>query len=203
MARRVRVLVLGGDELKEKLRGLADKQAKQVIRGACREAMKLTQATAKALAPSKTGALRRSIRVRTLSARSKRIGARVTTSHKDNLFSGKTFYGAFQEWGWKTGSRKNTSAAAIRRIASQLRRESRKARGDGFGLAKRGTAFRARQEAFFQAEGARRATKIRIKERRQITGKYFMRDAARKTKTQAVASFRNAVSRHILKVLAK
>lgn len=35
---------------------------------------------------------------------------RVTTSATDNLYSGKTFYGAFQEFGWKTGSRKSTGA---------------------------------------------------------------------------------------------
>lgn len=110
MARKVRFIVLGDSILKEKLKGLTDSEAKNVIQRACRDAMKVVQKAAKAAAPKKTGALRRSIRVRAIKRSRVRIGARVTTSASDNMYTGKTFYGAFQEYGWTWKPRKKTAS---------------------------------------------------------------------------------------------
>jgi HK97 gp10 family phage protein len=101
---------LSGDRvLAAKLHRLTDAEAKKAILGACRESIKVIQAEARTLAPSKTGAMRRSIKVRSIARSRKRVGVRVTTSASDNMYGGKTFYGAFQEFGWKTGSRKGTA----------------------------------------------------------------------------------------------
>jgi HK97 gp10 family phage protein len=80
-------------------------QAKSAIRKASREALKPVVAEAKANAPVRSGALRRSIRLRSITRSRSRIGARVTTSAKDNAFKGRTYYGGFLEYGWKAGKR--------------------------------------------------------------------------------------------------
>jgi HK97 gp10 family phage protein len=57
---------------------------------------------AKDLAPQDEGNLEESIRIRPLKRSRKtphRVGVRVMTSESDSLFQGKTFYGAFQEFG--------------------------------------------------------------------------------------------------------
>jgi HK97 gp10 family phage protein len=111
MPKKVTILLIGESELRKKLEGLTDKESKAVIRGAAREALKPVQRMAQDLAPRKTGRLRRSIRIRSITRSRKRIGARVTMSNKDTQFTGRTFYGAFQEFGWRPGKRLARSAA--------------------------------------------------------------------------------------------
>jgi HK97 gp10 family phage protein len=112
MPRKVTMLLIGESELRKKLEGLTDKESKAVIRGAAREALKPIQRMAQDLAPRKTGRLRRSIRIRSLTRSRKRIGARITISNKDTQFTGRTFYGAFQEFGWRPGKRLARSSSA-------------------------------------------------------------------------------------------
>lgn len=109
-----RINLEGDRVLQAKLRGLTDSQAKKAIVGACREAIKVIQSEARTLAPKRTGALRRSIKVRSIARSRKRIGVRVTTSKTDNMYAGKTFYAAFQEFGWKTGSRRGNKTEKAR-----------------------------------------------------------------------------------------
>ena len=109
MPKKVTILLIGESELRKKLEGLTDKESKTVIRGAAREALKPVQRMAQDLAPRKTGRLRRSIRIRSITRSRKRIGARVTISNKDTQFTGRTFYGAFQEFGWRPGKRLTTT----------------------------------------------------------------------------------------------
>lgn len=112
MPKKITILLIGESELRKKLEGLTDKESKAVIRGASREALKPIQRMAQDLAPRKTGRLRRSIRIRSLTRSRKRIGARITISNKDTQFTGRTFYGAFQEFGWRPGKRLARSSAA-------------------------------------------------------------------------------------------
>jgi HK97 gp10 family phage protein len=105
MARKIKIFLVGSGVIAEHLRGLSSNETKIVIQNACKEALKPAQQTARAMAPRRTGRLRQSIRIRVLKRSRKRVGARITTNQSDNQFTGKTFYGAFQEFGWKTGKR--------------------------------------------------------------------------------------------------
>lgn len=183
------MVLTGSEELNRKLGELSSKQAKEAIRKAARPALQPTLAAARANAPKRSGRLQRSIKIRAIKRSRSRIGARVTTAKSDNQFSGKTFYAAFQEWGWKTGSRRGELNAVARRIANQLRRESRSAKG----LKRRGSDFRARQENYFASEGARRASKQKISIRRQIPAKELLRRAARSTKSQALKLYSDSI----------
>lgn len=203
MPKKVRLLLIGDAELRAKLSALTDAEARKAVLGATREAAKVIQAEAKRTAPKRTGALRRSIKVRAIKRSRKRIGMRVTTSKLDSVYQGKTFYGAFQEYGWKTGARRNTQDALARRIAAKLRSESRAARKDGKGLAARGTDMRATQEKYFIGEGRRQAATAKFPERRQIEGKHFMQLAADRKKDEALTVFKTRIDDHIKKVMAK
>lgn len=120
--RKVVVPVTGFWLLNRKLRRLAGKDGKKIIRRAAREAVKPVQAAAKQNAPDDTGALRKSIRVRSLKGSRHRVGARVTTSAYDNVFKGRTFYAAFIEFGWFPGkrSRKGNSKKRGRPVMGEL-----------------------------------------------------------------------------------
>ncbi|XZE36547.1 HK97-gp10 family putative phage morphogenesis protein [Pirellulaceae bacterium SH501] len=193
MPRKITMVLTGSEELNRKLEELTSKQAKEAIRKAARPALQPTLAAARANAPKRSGRLQRSIKIRAIKRSRSRVGARVTTAKSDNQFSGRTFYAAFQEWGWKTGSRRGELNAVSRRIANQLRRESRAAKG----LKKRGSDFRARQENYFASEGARRAARQKIAIRRQIPAKEFLRRAARSTKSQALKLYSDSIRSYI------
>jgi HK97 gp10 family phage protein len=199
MARKVTMVLTGDLELNKKLAALTDKQAKEAIRKAARPALQGTLATARSLAPKRTGALGQSIRIRAITRSRTRVGARVTTNSSSSLFRGRTFYGAFQEYGWKTGSRKNQLEQATRRNAKAIRAESRAAGG----LSKVGTEFRARQERYFRNEGARRALSGKIPVRKQIAGREFMKQAAQKTRTSALTQYRESIRNYIRSIATK
>ena len=99
-----KTLVLTGDKkLNRKLKRLAGPDARKVIRQASRVAIKPVRSAAKSQAPHDSGALRRAIRIRAIKRSRSKVGTRITIGEKD--FTGSTFYGGFQEWGWKTGKR--------------------------------------------------------------------------------------------------
>lgn len=196
MAKKVTVILTGSDAINRKLAMLTTQQAKEAIRKAARPALQPTLALARSLAPKNKGRLARSIKIRSIRRSRKGVGMRVTTSKWDNQFTGKTFYGAFQEWGWKTGARKNALDRTSRRIARQLRSESRKAGG----LARRGTDFRYRQEAYFTREGGRRALLTRQTARRKIDGRRYLKNAAIRTRSQVLKLYRDGIVEYIRKV---
>jgi HK97 gp10 family phage protein len=113
MSRKLTVVLTGDKELNAKLAALTGKQAKEAIRKAARPALQVTLQAARSLAPIRSGSLRRSLKIRTIRRSRTRVGMRLTTSKSDNQYSGKTFYAAFQEWGWKTGSRKSKNRRQI------------------------------------------------------------------------------------------
>ena len=91
--------VLTGDkQLNRVLRRLSGKDAKAAIRKGSRKALKPVLADARQLAPVRTGALRRSIKVRAIKRSRTRVGSRVTTGKA--TFTGPTFYGGFVEYGY-------------------------------------------------------------------------------------------------------
>lgn len=120
MGRKVRILLVGDTELREKLRELTNAEARKAVQGATRESAKVIAAQVKSNAPVKSGSLRRSIKVRAIRRSRKRIGMRITTWSGDNLYQGKQFYAAFQEFGWKTGSRRNTRDAIAKGEGKRL-----------------------------------------------------------------------------------
>lgn len=203
MGRKVRILLVGDTELREKLRELTNAEARKAVQGATRESAKIIAAQVKSNAPVKSGSLRRSIKVRAIRRSRKRIGMRITTWSGDNLYQGKQFYAAFQEFGWKTGSRRNTRDAIAGRITRNLRRQSREARSTGRGLAARGSDLRKQQENYFKGEGKRLASLANVKARRQVEGSHFMLAAAKSKRAAAVALFKSVIGTHIAKVMAK
>ncbi len=167
----------GAAELDRKLLMLGRAAAGKIVRPALRAGAKVIQVGAKTDAPKRTGKMARAIRVRAMKSKRKgTIGINVTLGQ--GFFRGDEFYGAFQEFGWKTGKRSGGRAAAAKRVAQYLRMKSRAARslGPGAGLAKKGTPMRARQERFFLDEAARQTSGV--KERRKIEGKHFMKNAS-------------------------
>jgi HK97 gp10 family phage protein len=149
-----------------------------------------------------TGALAESITVRAGKRRKGRVSFVVQTRAGD--FKGHTFYGGFLEYGWKTGKRRDAFARRQKRIAGELRRQSRAARafGDGRGLGKKGTEWRARQEAWFMDEGYRRA--MRSPEQVRTEYRYpFIRPAFDATKDEAAEIIGNELAAGIKAEMSK
>jgi HK97 gp10 family phage protein len=113
----------GDKELSEMLRKLTKAEFKSAVQTGAKKAMSPVQKTARSLAPKRTGKLKRAIRVRVLKRSRVRVGARVTVGHHDNMFKGRTFYAAFQEYGWKAGKRASNQDLGVakrkRRTAAQ------------------------------------------------------------------------------------
>lgn len=99
----VTIQVRGATAIIRALARLEKREAKKIIRRALRMVAKKITERAKMLAPVDTGRLKRAIRTRA-GKRSRRYIAVVSTIG-EGQFQGETFYGGFQEWGWKTGKR--------------------------------------------------------------------------------------------------
>ena len=96
---KVTIAITGDKELNRKLKKLG-KDSKKAVKKATKPALKPVMEESRNLAPVKTGALRRSIKVRALKRSRVWVGSRVTTA----LGKGQNqFYGAFQEYGTKRG----------------------------------------------------------------------------------------------------
>jgi HK97 gp10 family phage protein len=117
MARKITIVLTGDSALNAKLNELTSKQAKEAIRKAARPALQGTLAAARSLAPKRTGRMAKNIKIRAIKRSRSRVGMRVTLS-KEGDYTGKAFYGAFNNYGWKTGSR--------RRPASKRKPEERR-----------------------------------------------------------------------------
>ena len=113
----------GDTEITEKLKSFTKSEYKSAVQMGAKNALKPAQQTAKSIAPKDTGKLRRAIRIRVLKRSRKRVGARVTIGSHESMFKGKTFYAAFQEYGWKTGKRASNQDLGVakrkRRTAAQ------------------------------------------------------------------------------------
>lgn len=108
----IRFEVRGGAQLKRHLDQLADVEIKKILRKAMRAGAKVILPAARANAPvGAAGRLRKAIRVRAAKRSRKYIGMTVTVGKE--LFKGDEFYGAFQEFGWKTGKRRSPNRKQI------------------------------------------------------------------------------------------
>jgi len=94
----------GLKELEQKLIDLGRKDAQKVMKRALRKAAGPVAAAAKSLAPVRTGALQRSIKIRAGKSGKGRVSIIVGTAKK--WFTGAFFYAAFQEFTHYIGSRK-------------------------------------------------------------------------------------------------
>lgn len=116
------IQVKGGAALRRKLRELADKDVKAVMRKALRAGAKVVLPEARSNAPVLTGKLKRNIRVRSAKRSRRYVGATVTTS--EGFFKGDDFYTAFQEFGWRKGKR-GPNAWRINKKGKRVRRRSK------------------------------------------------------------------------------
>lgn len=142
---------------------------------------------ARRLVPVKTGRLRGAIRIRP--GRKGPGSVSMLASVGKRWFVGNEFYGAFQEFGWKSGKRgQDTLGPQIRRRFRELMSQSRAARvlGAGRGLAAKGTPFRKRQEEFFWRQANRDLAGAKRRPRRQIPGEHYMEYAFEEKKQNAM-----------------
>lgn len=120
MAKKVPFVVTGDKRLNKMLGELAAKEAKKIVRAAARKAVVPVRNAAKRNAPHDTGALEKAIKVRAMKRSRSRFGVRVTIGAGE--FQGETFYGGFQEWGWKTPLRHIEGQRFLTRAADEKRR---------------------------------------------------------------------------------
>lgn len=93
------VTITGAKELQAKLAKLPKKVANKIQRQGIRKGAKIIQEEARRLVPRKSGLLRKSIKVRV--PKKKRRGEIIISVQTGSLgdFKGKSFYGAFVEYG--------------------------------------------------------------------------------------------------------
>jgi HK97 gp10 family phage protein len=94
---RMNIEIKGAKELEKKLLSFEPKIGRKIVRNALRKAAKIILIAAKANCPVVTGDLKKSLRVRAMKKKKHRYGVMVATSA--GWFKGKTFYGAFVEYG--------------------------------------------------------------------------------------------------------
>jgi HK97 gp10 family phage protein len=100
-------LEIDADEVFAALKALPTKFQNQALTKALRAGSKEILPLARRNAPVESGRLRKSLKVTTLRQRTKGVKRLDLKTSKDNsLYQGDFFYGAFQEFGWKTGKRK-------------------------------------------------------------------------------------------------
>lgn len=97
------IKIQGLEQLRKKLDVLGKTGVKRAMRPALRAGQKVITKAAQAAAPVRTGLVQRNIKTRAIRRSRKHFGMRTVLG--EGFYKGKTFYGAFQEFGWKTGSR--------------------------------------------------------------------------------------------------
>ena len=101
----VQLTLEGAKELDRKLRELPKRLEKKILRTALRAGMRPIHTAAQQNAPVEKGQLKRSIKLRAIKRNRKGfVGVKIET--KGGFFRGETFYGAFQEFGFRIGHRR-------------------------------------------------------------------------------------------------
>jgi len=103
MAKGLTITLKGDRELIRKLNRLSKSQIGRAIRPGLRAGQKIITAQARRNAPGDTGTLRRNIKTKSVKRRRNQIGIRTTVG--EGWYTGETFYGAFQEFGYSAGKR--------------------------------------------------------------------------------------------------
>jgi HK97 gp10 family phage protein len=101
MGNMVDIEIKGLDEIEKRLKQLPQKVAKKVVRKAVREGAKPILKAAQSKVPVKTGALKKSLKVRAMKAKLAKGGAGVHVGVSDQWFKGDLFYGGMVEFGTK------------------------------------------------------------------------------------------------------
>lgn len=101
------LVVVDGSQLRELLATLPIQLRRKYARRGLREAANIVRDSAQGAAPRRTGKLAQAIRVRAAKRRrADAVGVNVVLGKE--FFRGPTFYGAFLEFGYKTGPRSGT-----------------------------------------------------------------------------------------------
>lgn len=98
------VEVKGLKETSDKLKALANKVEKSIVRKGLRQGGKILLNSARSLAPVQSGRLKRNIKIRNGRSQKDSISLSVGVSSKD--FQGETYYASFVLYGHRIGSRK-------------------------------------------------------------------------------------------------
>lgn len=88
------------------LRSLEPKLEKKILRKATRAGAKVIAKAAKARAPKLSGLTARAIKVRAAKRSRKRKSITTLVQNREGDYKGKTYYAAFQEYGYRLGPRK-------------------------------------------------------------------------------------------------
>ena len=107
----VTLQLVGDRELIRKLEAIEKRHGKSAIRKGLRAGVKILTAEAKRTAPRRTGALAKAIKTR--AGPRSRSSISVATRLGAGFFKGETFYGGFQEFGWRTGKRGSSRRRAV------------------------------------------------------------------------------------------
>lgn len=162
--------ITGMPQTDAKLHQLVNRLQLKVLKRACVDAAQIVLDGALALVPVRRGALAGSLRIATFQPRSRNVvGAKVVAG--GGAFRGKTFYGSFQEWGWRAGRQ----SGAVRNFARLLRKKGIK-----------GQALQA-------IVGA-------TDNRKLIPGKHYMARAAHENNAAVIAEFQRAIAQRIEEV---
>jgi HK97 gp10 family phage protein len=100
----IKLTVRGDKAIMRKLKGMVPAARKKVLTKAARTAAKPLLQQARSNAPTRTGALRKAIKLRA-KKKNRRGVVGVSVAVGAKWFVGDEFYGAFQEFGWKAGTR--------------------------------------------------------------------------------------------------
>lgn len=95
--------VQGLQEATQALRELDRKAQKRIVRKALRAGGKVIQDKARTEAPTRTGALKRNVKIRGGRASKGSVALNIGIGARD--FTGKTFYGGFVQYGHRIGKR--------------------------------------------------------------------------------------------------
>ena len=117
----VSITLTGDVKLLTKLKRLGNKDQKAAIRKASRAAARPILQKARELAPRRKGALARSLKLRAIKRSRTRIGVRISTSTLESVFQGKTFYGAFLEFGTKRIAARHFMQRAVDQTKEQAK----------------------------------------------------------------------------------
>jgi HK97 gp10 family phage protein len=155
--------ISGIEELQRKLRTLPTKAQGKVIRPALRAGAKIAERAVESITPKRTGALKRSLKVRSGNIRKKGVTRMVvmTSGEGGNLFKGKQYYGGFVHYGHGIGKRS-------RAVASFQERASR--------AGKRGD---------FKERKSLKAAEAKIDKRQRVKANPFVKRGFDKSKSQA------------------
>jgi HK97 gp10 family phage protein len=125
------IVITGDDELNKKLKLLAGKDAKKVVRKSLRPALKPVLQEARGAAPTKSGQLKKNIKIKSIARSRTYIGARVTSglgkAKSGNENSGVAYYGSFLEYGTKPRTTKSgANRGKVKPIRFMLRAAEKK-----------------------------------------------------------------------------